>query len=189
MSSIDPLSSSLYFSAAANVAKETQKQKKKESDSKIEKTKKSFFSMVQQNQEIEELSEAGLPPELVGLSSEDAIVFLKDSIDIAGDELIENMNADTFAKFRKSVSQFLKFIEKNNYEVEKNKRFGRERIYKGTSPFFAEKRSPDPYVQIKIVDKKIDELATMILQNHSDKLQMLSKVDEIKGLIVDFFVA
>ena len=126
MSSIDPLSSSMYFSAAATVSRETQKQK---GSTKTDKTKKaSFSSMVEKQQEIEELASAGLPPELAGLSDEEAVSFLKDAVDVAGDELEENMTAENFAKFRRSVSQFLKYIEKNNYEVAKIKRFGRERM-------------------------------------------------------------
>lgn len=187
MSSIDPLSSSMYFSAAATVSRETQKQK---GSTKTDKTKKTLFSsMVEKQQEIEELASAGLPPELAGLSEEEAVSFLKDAVDVAGDELEENMTAENFAKFRRSVSQFLKYIEKNNYEVAKIKRFGRERTYRGTSPFFAEKRKPEPYVQVQVVNRRLDELATMILQNHTDRIQMLTKVDEIKGLIVDFFAA
>lgn len=187
MSSIDQLSSSMYFSAAATVSRETQKQK---GSTKTDKTKKTLFSsMVEKQQEIEELASAGLPPELAGLSDEEAVSFLKDAVDVAGDELEENMTAENFAKFRRSVSQFLKYIEKNNYEVAKIKRFGRERMYRGTSPFFAEKRKPEPYVQVQVVNKRLDELATMILQNHTERIEMLAKVDEIKGLIVDFFAA
>ena len=85
------------------------------------------------------------------------------------------------------MSLIYRWCENNNYEVAKIKRFGRERTYRGTSPFFAEKRKPEPYVQVQVVNRRLDELATMILQNHTDRIQMLTKVDEIKGLIVDFF--
>ena len=44
-------------------------------------------------------------------------------------------------------------------------------------------------MQVQVVNRRLDELATMILQNHTDRIQMLTKVDEIKGLIVDFFAA
>jgi len=42
-------------------------------------------------------------------------------------------------------------------------------------------------VQINIVNKKLTELTQMILQNHAEKLKVLAQVDEIKGMIVDFF--
>ena len=52
--------------------------------------------------------------------------------------------------------------------------------------FFSEKREIDPFYQVRVIDTKLDELANMILQNYGDKISMLSKVNEIKGLIVDF---
>lgn len=183
MSLIDPLGASLYFSAAEEA-------RRKKAGEKIQKTKKTpFSSMVEKQQELEELVSAGLPPEIAGLTEEEAVSFLKDAVDIAGDELEADMTAEHFAQFRRSVSQFLKYIEKNNYEVIKTKRFGREVVHRGVSPFFSERRKADPYVQVQVVNRRLDELAAMILQNHSDKMQMLAKVDEIKGLIVDFFAA
>ena len=60
---------------------------------------------------------------------------------------------------------------------------------KKSTVYFSEKRPKDPYVQLRVVDEKLNELATMVLQNYNDKIQMLAKVDEIKGLLVDFFAA
>lgn len=184
MSSIDSLNSSLYFSAAANVSKETQKRAETE---KTKSKRTSFSSMVEKQNELDSLASLGLPLEIAGMNTEDAFVFLKDEIDVTADDLSENMTAENFARFRKSVSQFMKFLEKNNYEVKTTKRGGRERVHKGLSPFFAEMRKPDPYIQVKVINKKLEELATMILQNHEDKLKMMAKLDEIKGMIVDFY--
>lgn len=186
MDSVDALGSSLYFAAAANASRENQRSK---DNSKVDKSKKSAFTnMVQREQELSELSSAGLPIEIAGLDEEASVVFLKDAIDAAADELEDNMTAENFTKFRKTVSQFLIYLEKNNFEVTKRKRFG-ETIIRGTGPFFMEKRKKDPYVQVHVVNQKLDEIAKMILQNHEDKLAMLSKVNEIKGMIVDFFAS
>lgn len=145
--------------------------------------------MVDDEKELQALEAAGLPKELAGLDSDEAIVILKDAIDSSGDMLEENFTAESFATFKKSVSQFLKYMEHTNYSVTKSKRSGksaREHIYKGASPFFSERRKPPPYAMVEIVNKRLDEIASMVLQNHSDKLMLLAKVDEIKGLIVDF---
>ena len=176
MNSVDPLNSSLYFSAAAQASKE-----------KAAKTKRSpFASMLEKTQEVEELISAGLPSEIAGMDIEEALVFLKDAVDIAGDKLIEKMDAASFADFKSSVGNFIRYVSKNNYEVCKTKRRG---YVKKQSVFFSEQRERDPLVQVRVLDKKIEELASMILQNHSDKIKMLSKIDEIKGLVVDFFAA
>lgn len=184
MSSIDPLSSSMYFSAAALASKQTQKESEK---SKVSNTRKTRFSSVlEKTAEIENLAANGLPTELAGMDTEEALVFLKDQIDMAADALEDNINADNFAKFRKSVSQLLKYVEKHNYDVSEIRRLKRKRLI-SKPPYFEEVREVDPYYQIHVVNEKMDKLAMMILQNHEDKLNMLSKVEEIKGMIVDFF--
>lgn len=181
MNSIDSLNSSLFFSAAAAASREAQKNQDK---SKLSKTKKTAFSsMVEKSQEMESLASAGLPVEIAGLSVEDAVNFLKDAVDIAAEKLEENMSSENFQKFRKSVAQFLKYVQKNNYEIKTKKRFGERHI---KTVFFEEKRKKDPYVQIHVIDQELDKLAAMLMQKHGDKIQFMSKVDEIKGLLVDF---
>ena len=181
MNSIDPLSSSLYFSAVTNASKEATKGKKVEKSNKT-----SFSSMVKKSQEVEELLSSGLPIEIAGMEIEEAVAFLKDSVDSAADKLSSEINAENFADFRMAVTNFVKYISKNNFEIDKTKRFG---MTKKSTVYFSEKRPKDPYVQRRVVDEKLNELATMVLQNYNDKIQMLAKVDEIKGLLVDFFAA
>lgn len=184
MSSIDSIGTSLYFSAAATASDEAKKNKDK---LKTQNTKKaSFSSIIEKKQKLEELESAGLPPEIAELNEEDAVVFLKDALDIAADKLEENQTSENFAEFRKSVQQFFKYIEKNNFEVTKNKRL-KTRMTVKRSVFNTIRRPQDPYFQVKVVNQRLDEIARMILQNHADKIQLLNKVGEIKGLIVDFF--
>ena len=184
MNSIDTLNTSLYFSAAANASREAAKEQDK---LKTSKTKKSAFtSMLEKQQEIEELASQGLPEEIAGMSQEDAVIYLKDALDIAADKLEEKQTAENFSAFRKTVSQFFKYIEKNNFEVTKKPRL-RKRMTIKKSVFHTVRRPPDPYCQVRVVNQKLDEITSMILQNHGDKIAMLSKIGEIKGLIVDFF--
>lgn len=181
MNTLDSLNSSLYFSAAATASKESQKSQDKE---KITKSKKSAFnSMVEKSQEMESLASAGLPPEIAGLEIEEAVNYLKDAVDLAAEKLEENMSSENFKEFRKSVSQFIKYVQKNNYEIKTRKRFGERHV---KTVFFEERQKKDPYVQIHIIDQELDKLASMLLQKHADKIQFMSKVDEIKGLLVDF---
>lgn len=184
MNSVDALSTSLYFSATANAAREA---KKEQENAKTQKAKKTpFSSILEKTQEEEKLASLGLPPEIAGLDEEDAVVFLKDALDIAADKLEERASAENFAQFRKSVSQFFKYLEKTNFEVTKRKRL-RTRIITKKSVYNTIQRKQDPYFQIKVINQRLDEMASMILLDHADKLSMLSKIGEIQGLIVDFF--
>ena len=38
---------------------------------------------------------------------------------------------------------------------------------------------------IKLVDERMDELATALVQDEKDHLAILNKVDEIRGLLLD----
>ncbi len=187
MSGLDPVGASLYFSAASAASKETEKKRDRERLSRAGAKGASFASLLEKSQEIEALVSEGLPAEIAGLSAEEAVVFLKDAVDAAADSLVSRMDADSFSGFRRSVSQFMKYVAMHNYEVSKIKRFGLSR--KKGGPFFADTRPRDPYVQIQVVDEKLDRLAAMLLQNHADKLKLLAQVDEIKGLLIDFFAA
>lgn len=182
MNGIDVLNNSaLYFSANSLSAKKAQNEKDKVKTSKTNKS--SFANMVEKQEEVFNLASAGLPLEIAGMSVEDAVIFLKDAVDQAADRLTEQANDKTMADFRKSVGQFIKYIEKNNYEIKSKKRFGSTHR---KSVYFEEKRQRDPLFQIHVIDTKLDELAAMVLQNHADKLRLLTKVDEIKGMLVDF---
>ncbi|MCK5198436.1 MAG: DUF327 family protein, partial [Spirochaetales bacterium] len=41
------------------------------------------------------------------------------------------------------------------------------------------------YTIIRVVDEKLERLAAGVLQNQSDKLYILEKIEEINGLIVN----
>ena len=164
-------SQSLYF-AATQAASQQQAQQAK----KAEKKEKSAFASAfeKRNAEANLVSE-GLPPELAGMSEEEAIVFLKDAMDMAGDELKARQDLASMEKYRRKVSQFMKYVAKNNFEIISKKRFGRNR--KG--------RPVDPYIQVQVIDQKLNQLASEMLILHGANLNLLAKVEEIQGLIID----
>ena len=175
MNSIDPTSNGLYYNAtqaAANQAAQAMAQKaEKEKSVK----KPAFASMVEKRAAENLLVSQGLPPEIAGLSQEDALVWLKDQLDIAGDALSENADGQNLDKYKKAVSQFIKFMQKENFVLEEHKRFGRSRTGK----------KKDPAILIQTIDKKLEQLNYDIWYNHLDKLKLLEKIHEINGLVVD----
>ncbi|MBQ0161997.1 MAG: DUF327 family protein [Treponema sp.] len=178
MNPVDATSGSLYFAAAASAAqnqaaRETQKQKEQK------KISKGFSSLVKDKQEEQQLVADGLPPEIANMTMDDAVDFLKDELDMAGDDLGINATPQAFDRYKKAVGQFIKFLAKNNYTVNVQKRFGRTRSGKALKPVY----------QIGVINEKLDKLAYEIWYNHLDKLQLLAKVHEINGLVVDMLVA
>ena len=121
-----------------------------------------------------EMITAGLPPEIAGMEFEEALVYLKDQADITSDLLKNDFSLESFSAYRKAVSNLMKFIVHSNYEVQINRRKRPSRRFK-TEKFYL----------IKVVDEKLDKLAAEILSVHSDSLQMLARIDEINGILVD----
>lgn len=181
---LDPLSSAMYFSSVAAASKQVQKEQEK---SKTQNTKKtSFEKTLEQEKEKNSLVSAGLPVEIAGMELVEAMEFLKKQIDEAALELDANPTAEGFKNFRKTVSQLLKYVEKNNYEVVQYRRVKRQvKICK--PPYFEEVRERDPFFQIHTINENLNQMALMFLNDHADKLKIMTKAEEIKGMIVDFF--
>ncbi|MBR6078941.1 MAG: YaaR family protein [Treponema sp.] len=172
MEGVDALNSGLYFNAAQATANEAARQAQKKN--KTEKPKKSIFSSAFEKAQAEhQLISEGLPPEIAGMSMEEAVVYLKDAADIAAEKLKSSQMPDVFADYRKKVSQFMKYIVKNNFNV----------VHHTRAPKRGRKMAPQ--TQIVIINQKLDEMAQWLLHSHAETLQMLAKIEEVNGLLVD----
>ncbi|WP_407428106.1 DUF327 family protein [Treponema sp.] len=164
-------SQSLYFAASqaagAKLAEQANKTEKKK--------KVSFAQSLNQHQEKAQLISEGLPLELLGMSEEEAIVFLKDEMDIAGDELKLKQNLEAMEKYRKKTGQFMKYIVKINYNFIKTREQKKLRSGKVFNPLY----------QVQVIDQKLNQLASEMLILHGENLNLLAKLEEINGLIVD----
>ena len=179
MSGVDSVNASLYFAATANAAQEAAKETQKKKQSATVK-RRSFADVVRQNKDAEELAAAGIPPEVAALPKEEAVALLKDALDAAGDRLTVEMSADAFSNYRTAVHRFTKYIVKYNFTIEK---FNRAGINRRTG------KKRDPLVQVRVIDHKLDQLASDMVRNHMGKLQLLARVQEIQGLLVDLLAA
>ena len=81
---------------------------------------------------------------------------------------------EAFKSYRKAVGDLIRFIVHTNYEVKMNIRRRPSKRFK-TEKFYL----------INIVDEKIDKLAADILANHLETMQILVRIDEINGILVD----
>lgn len=186
MAEIDSLGTSYYYSGIQNSTNEALKNKKAEKSSE---TKKSRFSELLKTKEEPEadFETKGLPPEIAAMSFDDAVIYLKDAVDNAGNALSESVTSENIDSFKKSVSQFISFVIANNYEI--NSRKPRRPQFVSPVNYFAnyntKPRLKDPKVQIEVINKKLDELARETMSQQMNNLKILAQVDEIKGLIID----
>lgn len=192
MPEIDPLGTNFYYSGVQNASKENVH--KKEKSEELKSTRKTKFAdLLNKTEEPEpQFSAIGLPPEILKMPFDDAVIYLKDNVDLAGNDLSEQVNTENIQKFKQAVSNFVKFIVMNNYQVssKRKQRMGHDLTVPSRTKFFYSTYSipphkADPKYQIEVINKKIDELTRYTLQNQMNNLKILAQVNEIKGLIVD----
>ncbi|MDL2229285.1 YaaR family protein [Treponema sp. OttesenSCG-928-L16] len=168
MAKIDfPDASSPFFNPAAytNIKAEAKKTKEKGGAAGIR--RKPFSSILEQTDEsaaAEELRE--LP------ASEQALQELLDDVHSTGDELKNRPFPEEIKQYKRAVRNFLHYVVENSYTTEKQH----------TGVNFFKKKS---YTLIQVVDRKLEQLAAAIMAGQSSQMDILARLDEIAGLLVD----
>lgn len=172
---IDPVAQSLYFSSVSGRKKSVQSKDDKDDTegAKVKRTK--FNTLLDSATKKYALLQEGLSEEMCDMPKDSALVTLKDAVDITGDALQTEPSSQNIKNYRKAVSNFMHYIEKNSFEIKQIKRLGYNR--RG--------RTLDPVTQIRIINQKLDKLAQDLLYNHADNLAILAAVGQINGLLVD----
>lgn len=97
--------------------------------------------------------------------------LMKD-INEQGERISKHMDIADMRKYRATVKEFMNEVVSNSYEFSRENfldRRGRHRVY-GI---------------IKQVDKTLDELAEELMKEEKDNIAVLSKVDDIRGMLLD----
>ena len=148
-----------------------QENKKLQNRKGIGGSRKSIFS------EVLEKSAAELGPLREFAPSDEVLTELMDAVHSTGSDLLDRPFHDEIIKYKKAVRDFVNYVVENCYGVEK------------TQTRLREIRKLKPHVQIQVIDHKLEELAAAILSGQTAQLEMVSKVNEIKGLLVDLTIS
>ena len=100
-------------------------------------------------------------------------MMLKD-ITKQGELIARHMDIRDMKKYRGQIKDFL------NEVVNRSHKFSREN-------FLDRRGRHRVYGIIRLVDEKLDELAQELVSEECDKIAILAKVDEIRGLLLDIF--
>jgi uncharacterized protein YaaR (DUF327 family) len=131
--------------------------------------KKNAFSRLLEGQEVWETEEAFALPDYP--PSEQALQELLDDVHSAGDALRLRPLAEEIKRYKQAVRQFLHYVVANNYAVKtENYLFNHEKRRK---------------TLIEVVDRKLEQLAGGILSGQLGQIDILARLDEITGLLVD----
>jgi uncharacterized protein YaaR (DUF327 family) len=97
---------------------------------------------------------------------------LLDEVHQTGDRLVESPTLENIKCYRRAVSAFLAYVVSNMLTVEEQSSGGN---------ILRRKR----FTQVKIIDNKLESLVQAVLQNQGKQLDVLEKINEIRGLLVD----
>jgi uncharacterized protein YaaR (DUF327 family) len=160
----DPGTSFLNPASYANVKTETKKAQDKAG------VKKSRFSSILETTKEEAAAELGAPRELP--VSEEAVNQLLDDVRSAGDELRNRPFPEEIIRYKRAVRDFLHYIVENGFTL--------ERQTSGTNLLKRKK-----FTLVQVVDKKLEDMAAMLMTNQMNQLELLARLEEITGLLVD----
>jgi uncharacterized protein YaaR (DUF327 family) len=166
MAKIDfPDGNTPFFNPAAytNVKPEAKKTKDKIQSRGVKETK---FSGILETyiQETETLENVPF--------SEEALQKLLDGVHSTGDDLKNRPFPEEIKRYKGAVKKFLHYVVENSYAVEEQ--IGGINILKRTK-----------YTLLQVVDQKLERLAAGILAGQTAQLELLARIDEISGILVN----
>lgn len=101
--------------------------------------------------------------------------MMLEEISSQGKKLLKHMDVKDMKYYRELIRGFLNEI------VNRSHKFSREN-------FLDKKGRHRVYAMIKLVDKNLDELALELIKDEKDQLAILSRIDEIRGLLLDILM-
>jgi uncharacterized protein len=120
-----------------------------------------------------EAEEAGNADDDVGREKTDAPVEeLLDELHGKGEILKAEPTMENVRRYKEAVRTFMDYVVKNIFAIE-------ERM-SGTNILKRKK-----FTLLTVIDGKLDRLAAGVLREQKDQLELLRRVDEINGLLVD----
>ncbi|MBQ8596839.1 MAG: YaaR family protein [Lachnospiraceae bacterium] len=102
------------------------------------------------------------------------LTTLMEEITMQGDKLAKKRDIKDMKKYRGLIKEFMNEIINRSHAFSRENfldRRGRHRVY-GI---------------IRLVDENLDELAKELMKDEQDHLSILSKIGEIRGLLLDIF--
>lgn len=133
---------------------------------------------VEQTQQVQETTDGSFKFTLVSRIEEqdlqNALTQMMEEITRQGEKLAKHRDIKDMKRYRTLVKDFLNEI------VNRSHAFSREN-------FLDRKGRHRVYGIIRLVDQNLDELAQELVKDEQDNLAILSKIGEIRGLLLDIF--
>jgi uncharacterized protein YaaR (DUF327 family) len=99
---------------------------------------------------------------------------LFNDIDKQGKVLGEKLNLKELIKYKDMIQKFLEYAVNKMYQIKEQGGWDRRGKHK-------------IYTMIETVNKEMENLTSMLLSEQKDKISILAKVDEIRGILIDIY--
>lgn len=133
------------------------------------------IQQVQDKQDVKEV-QGGFKFTLASAIGDDQLqerlTQLMGKIDDQGKKIAKHMDIRDMKQYRSLVKEFVNEVINRSHAFSRNDfldRRGRHRVYG----------------MVKLVDKNLDDLAQALVEDEKDHIEILGKVDEIRGLLLD----
>jgi uncharacterized protein YaaR (DUF327 family) len=144
--------------------------RRKEEEKKVGKGRGPFRTAL--GKAVEEARAKGDAGSAGGEFSQAELEELLDDVHEAGDRLKQNPTVDLVQAYKKAVRDFVHYVVERSYAVEQ-KTSGRNILKRNV------------YFRVSVIDESLERLGAEILRNQRDNLEILRRVDEINGMLVD----
>jgi uncharacterized protein YaaR (DUF327 family) len=151
--------------------------KKKKDSEKAKTSKKSevaFRSVLEGADEKAEADSILSTVSLPVLDGTETVEGLLDDVHVAGEALKRDPVFGPMKGYKKAVRRFLRYVIENGLETDDTLGIRNPRTMQQKK-----------YVIIRVVDERLESLAAHVLKNQVDQLEILRRIDEIHGMLVD----
>ncbi|GHV22779.1 hypothetical protein FACS189494_10070 [Spirochaetia bacterium] len=158
--------------------------KPKEKTKKTEKRKVKDFEnlLLSKNESVD-------APVSDGVADAKTIDSLLDDVHAAGDALAKRPFPDEIKKYRETIKRFIGVIVENSYIIEEGRGVPNWQKPKYNIPGIVidkgKRTERSTFLNLKIIDTKLDNLAAEILVSQKSRIKILAAINEINGLLVD----
>jgi len=119
-------------------------------------------------------------------ATEDTVNALMDDVRDAGDILKSRPLPEEIMRYKQAVRNFINYVVQNSYSLD----FEEGLLNKYKPAYKGRRTAPGAdkskmHTKISVIDKKLDDLAAMLLSNQKYQMELVSRLEEIKGLLID----
>ena len=104
--------------------------------------------------------------------SEAAASELLDSVHVAGEDLKRDANPESVKAYKLAVRNFVHYVVEHAYDV----------VEKSSGGSILKRKK---FTTVVVIDERLERLAAEVVSAQRDKLDILRRLDEIHGLLVD----